>query len=92
MHAGVYTGQRKCIFEEIGLAVKKRPGSKNWNDVAAIVKQALVGVVRPIETLDENKNVVSVMGEDGKQLVRAITEDDIDKLGPYCAEIACLTD
>lgn len=77
----------KCLYEEIKVANKQMPGgAKGWNDVADAVKKALVGQVRPIMTLGKS-GMIEPLVEGGKQVVRAITEEDIDRIGPTCADI-----
>ncbi|MCR5414712.1 MAG: hypothetical protein K6F50_08330 [Kiritimatiellae bacterium] len=83
------TNLDKCIFEEIKIAVGKRPGAKGWDDIAPLVKNALVGVIRPISVLNENGEIVPLMN-DGVRTVRAITEADLDALGPVCADMAAI--
>ena len=76
-----------CLYEEIKVADRQMPGgAKGWNDVAGAVKKALVGQVRPIMTLGKSGAIEPLL-EDGKQVVRAITEEDIDRIGPTCADI-----
>lgn len=74
-----------CIYEELKFALDKNNAAKGWADLAQAVKKELVGKVRPIMTLDENNQIVPLM-ENGKQVTRAITEADIDTLGPVCTD------
>ena len=83
----------QCIYEEIRVIFKKSP-ELSWkdpegrgNDVESMVKKALIGKIRPIGTLNEMGTFVPLM-EDGKPVVRAITEADIDKVGTDCARFA----
>ena len=78
------TPLKDCIDEEIGLALKKRPEADNWGKIADLVKGALVGQKRPIMTLSQSGDIVPLM-EGGKQVVRAVTAEDIDKIGQTCA-------
>ncbi len=78
----------KCIYEEINMQVKKNPNAASWEDLAEGVKLALVGVTRPIMTVQDGKIVP--LEEDGKQVVRPITVADIDRLGPVCTDILAI--
>ena len=84
----------ECLYQEIDVAVKKRkakkmPEAKGWDDVAAAVKKAMVGEKRPIMTLDDNGGLVPLM-ENGQQVVREVTAEDIDKIGPACCDILAI--
>ena len=81
----------KCIFDEIENAIEKNPDAKGWGDVAKSVKEALVGKVRQIGTVNSQCDFVPLM-ENGEPVVRAITEKDIDDLGPACAKFIFLDD
>ena len=83
-----------CLYQEINVAkekrkVRKMPEAKGWNDIAAAVKKTLVGEKRPIVTLDENGGLVPLM-ENGQQVVREVTAEDIDKIGPACCDILAI--
>ncbi len=82
-----HTNLDKCIYEEIRVAYAKNPSAESWNDLAGDVKKALVGQVRPIGTLN-SLGAFEPLVEDGKPVVRAITEADIDRIGQTCADIA----
>lgn len=86
----------QCIGREITTLVEKGNPADTWQDVAADVKKNLVGSIRPI---DVPVKVPTGPGEDdyewkfeplldsqGRQVVRAITEADIDRLGEACME------
>lgn len=80
----------KCIYEEINVACEKRtakgmPAAKGWNDIKDDVKKALVGIKRPIMTLDINDGIVPLK-ENGQQVVREVTAEDIDRIGPKCCD------
>ena len=84
----------ECLYQEIKAAKDKRnarkmPEAKGWNDLAAAVKKALVGEKRPIVTLDDNGGLTPLM-EDGKPVVREVTAEDIDKIGPACCDILAI--
>lgn len=82
------TNLDKCLYEEIKVANNNIDGgAKGWDEIAGTVKKALVGQVRPIMTLDEKNGMIVPLTENGKQVVRAITEADIDRIGPACADI-----
>jgi hypothetical protein len=80
---GPDTNLDKCIYEEIRIANAKNQNAKGWADLAKTVKKELVGLIRPIMTVNENNQIVPLM-ENGQQVVRAVTPADIDKLGPVC--------
>ncbi len=74
-----------CVFREIGAASKKIPTGKVWKDLADAVKQELVGKIRPICTVENGK--LTPLMEGGKPVVRAVTAEDVDRIGPTCMEI-----
>lgn len=80
-----HTSLDECINEEIGRAINRNPTASSWREIADAVKEELVGQTRPIMTLDHSGNIVPLM-EDGKQVVRAVTTADIDKIGQVCAD------
>ena len=58
-------------------------------NVAAAVKQNLVGTVRPIDVPvkdGDSWKFEPLLDENGKRVVRAITEEDVDRLGPACID------
>ncbi len=81
------TNLDNCIYEEIRVAVAKNPDAESWNDIAGDVKKALVGQVRPIGTLN-SLGVFEPLMENGKPVVRAVTEADIDRIGQTCADFS----
>ena len=85
------TNLEKCLYEEIKVANSNiKGGATGWDEIAGTVKKALVGQVRPIMTLDEKNGMIVPLTENGKQVVRAITEADIDRIGPACADILAI--
>ena len=83
---GINTPLNDCIYAEIEIANNAMNDKATcWNDVANAVKQALVGKVRPIYTLD-SKGELTPLIENGKQVVRPVTAEDIDKIGQKCAD------
>ena len=85
----------QCIGREISAIVKANPENVGeWKDVADQVKKDLVGVIRPIDVPEivtsrgkDGEELVEhkfrpLVGETGKPVVRAITEADIDAIGP----------
>ena len=85
----------QCIANVISAIVKANPDNVGeWKDVANQVKQDLVGVIRPIDVPEivtsrskDGEELVEhkfrpLIGETGKPVVRAITEADIDAIGP----------
>ena len=74
-----------CITAEMMAASNRIPGgAKSWPQVKDTVKSKLVGQIRPIMTVNSKNEVVPLM-ENGKQVVRAITAEDVDKVGRVCA-------
>ena len=82
----------KCMGQEIKLLIEHEPddSKKTWNNVAARVKEKLVGEVRPICTAEVERDIAGditkvtykpVLDIDGKPVVREITEEDIDEIG-----------
>ena len=80
-----------CIYKEIYGVKAALPDSKSWKDLAGAIKKRMVGLTRPIGTLDEKGNVVPLK-ENGKTVVRPVTAEDIDRIGPKCCEITCVFD
>ena len=85
----------QCIGNVISAIVKANPDNVGkWEDVADQVKKDLVGVIRPIDVPEivtsrskDGEELVEhkfrpLVGETGKPVVRAITEADIDAIGP----------
>ena len=81
-----------CMGKEIQLLIEdeKDDSKKTWANVAAQVKQKLVGEVRPIFTAEverdkdgdiTNVNYKPLLDINGQPVVREITEDDLDEIG-----------
>ena len=88
-----------CIGREISAMVNENSNLSEWKDFAPTIKKNLVGVTRPItkpvkvttqtkegETLQSWK-FVPVLDNNNKQVVRPITEKDIDDLGEACLDV-----
>ena len=88
---GPDTALDKCIYEEIKIAIAKNQNAKGWADLSKTVKKELVGLIRPIMTVDNNNKIVPLM-ENGQHVVRAVTATDIDKLGQACTDILSIFD
>ena len=82
----------KCMGKEIQLLIEdeKDDSKKTWANVAARVKERLVGVVRPICTAevekDDDGDIVKVTYRPALDIynhpvVREITEEDLDEIG-----------
>ena len=82
----------KCMGKEIELLIADEADDdkKTWANVAARVKEKLVGVVRPICTAEVEKDkegdIVKVkyrpvLDINGHPVVREITADDLDEIG-----------
>jgi hypothetical protein len=86
----------QCIGREIAALVQKGNKADSWQDVAADVKKNLVGTIRPIDVPVKVPNGTGeddyewkfepLLDNEGKPVVRAITEADIDRLGEACME------
>lgn len=86
----------QCIGREITALVNKGNPADTWQDVAAEVKKNLVGTIRPIDVPvkvstgpgddDYEWKFEPLLDSKGRQVVRAITEEDIDRLGEACIE------
>ncbi len=88
-----------CIGREISAMIKKNPNLSEWKDFAPTIKQNLIGVTRPItkpvrqttktaggEILNSWK-FIPVLDNNSRQVVRPITEKDIDDLGEACLDV-----
>ncbi len=80
----------RFVYDEINFLVnsdKKYDSADQWKDFSEAVKKSLVGKTATIVVPDGEgryvRKFVPLM-EDGKQVVRPLTEADIDKLGPIC--------
>lgn len=47
----------------------------------------MAGLTRPISTLDEKGDIVPLK-VNGNAVVRPVTAEDIDRIGPKCCEIS----
>lgn len=82
----------KCMGKEIQLLIEdeKDDSKKTWANVAARVKEKLVGMVRPICTAEVERDITGditnvkykpVLDINDRPVVREITEDDLDEIG-----------
>ncbi len=84
-------GAEKLIYSEIdrlnGLDAKYA-NSEKWSDFADEVKKVLVGKTATIVEPDGEgpglHEFHTLKGKNGKDVVRPLTADDIDRLGPIC--------
>ena len=86
----------QCIGREIAALANNGVKFERWEDVAAIVKKNLLGTIRPIDVPvkvpngpgedDYEWKFEPLRDENGQPVVRAITEEDIDRLGKACVE------
>jgi hypothetical protein len=60
--------------------------SDDWNDFAALAKEHLVGTTAMImqAVLDGDEYKFEPVMEDGKPVVRPLTAEDLDAIGPAC--------
>ena len=75
----------ECLYKEIYGVKAALPNAKSWADIAGAIKKRMVGLTRPIATL--NNGVPEPLLENGKPVIRPVTAEDIDRLGPACCEI-----
>ncbi len=83
----------ECIGRVIAAVTKENPSATSWADIAGAVKKQLVGIYRPMSTMQTITSTTkdgeeisehkfgTLTGDTGKPVVRAITEEDIDALG-----------
>ena len=82
----------QCIGREITAMVEKNPDlleSDDFKDFAAEIKKNLVGTIRPITVPQKTPNgirFVPLLDGNNKPVVRAITAEDIDRLGQACID------
>lgn len=80
----------QCIGREITALTDKGVKFESWKDVAAVVKKNLVGTIRPIDVpvaKGDSWKFEPLLDEKGKPVVRAITEEDIDRLGEAVVDV-----
>ena len=82
----------QCIGREIAAMVEKNPDlmeSDDFKDFAEEIKKNLVGTIRPITVPQHTAGgikFVPLMDGNNKPVVRAITAEDIDRLGQACID------
>lgn len=74
------------VIEELGKTDQNLAQSDDWNDFSEGAKARLVGKHATITTpeVKDDGYVFNPVMEDGKPLVRALTAEDIDRIGPAC--------
>ena len=77
----------ECLYKEIYAVKAALPDSKGWEDIAGAIKKRMAGLTRPISTLDEKGDIVPLK-VNGNAVVRPVTAEDIDRIGPKCCEIS----
>ena len=84
-----------CIFQEIDAvdALNKAKGVdefSTWEQYEKPIKDSLIGLERPLVTAAKNKDGVweftPVLDENNQPIVKKLTSEDIDKIGPACVE------
>ena len=81
-----------CLYQEIYAFKDAVPNAKGWSDIAGVIKKRLVGQTRPIAVLNEMTGAPEPLMKDGVQVVRPVTAEDIDRIGPTCCQITCAFD
>ena len=82
----------QCIGREMAAMIEKNPGlmdSEDFKDFADEIKKNLVGTIRPItvpQHTDGGIKFVPLLDGNNKPVVRAITAEDIDRLGQACID------
>lgn len=79
----------KLIYKEIEVALglgEQYANSEDWNDFAALVKERLVGTTAKVmqAVLEGDEYKFEPVMVDGKPVVRPLTAEDIDAIGPAC--------
>ena len=77
------------ISDDAEKAGKSTDGWK-WEDVAETVRKALVGKTRPIMLPGPDGFVK--LNENGADVVRKVTAEDVDKIGQACMDILRIFD
>ena len=74
------------VFEQFEETDKEVAASDNWEDYSEKTKALLVGKMATITVpkLQDDKYVFEPVMEDGKAVVRPLTAEDVDLLGPAC--------
>ncbi|MBQ9275389.1 MAG: hypothetical protein IJ228_11275 [Succinivibrio sp.] len=74
----------KMLFAKIESAMKNHPDAESWEELAPFIKEELVGEVRPITEAvvnDEGRVEYHPVMQNGNQVVRAITAEDVERNG-----------
>ncbi len=79
----------KLVYDEIdaiGRMGEQYANSDDWNDFAALVKERLVGTTAMVmqAVLEGDEYKFDPVKVDGKPVVRPLTAEDIDAIGPAC--------
>ena len=79
----------KLVYDEIdaiGRMGEQYANSDDWNDFAALVKERLVGTTAIVmqAVLEGDEYKFEPVKVDGKPVVRPLTAEDIDAIGPAC--------
>ena len=74
------------VFEQFEETDKEVAASDNWEDYSEKTKAILVGRMATVTVprLQDDKYVFVPVMEDGKAVVRPLTAEDVDRLGPAC--------
>jgi hypothetical protein len=77
------------VYKEIEAAIRlgdQYANSDDWNDFAALAKEHLVGTTAMImqAVLEGDEYKFEPVMVDGKPVVRPLTVEDIDAIGPAC--------
>ena len=74
------------VIQELEANDQDLAASDDWADYAEKAKARLVGMMATITgpRLQGDKYVFDPVMEDGKALVRPLTAEDIDRIGPAC--------
>ena len=84
-----------CIFQEIDAIDAKNEAKgvaefSTWKDYEKPLKDSLVGLERPLVTATKNSKGVweftPVLDDNNQPIVKKLTAEDIDRIGPACVE------
>ena len=87
----IHTPLNVCLSQEMDIVFNQHTELETWEDVAPFVKEKLRGLTRPIEkaVMENNKwKFVPVLDLENKPVIRPITDEDLDEIGPALVDIS----
>ena len=88
-----------CIFQEIDEIDAKNEVNnvaefKEWKQYEKTIKEKLVGIERPMVTASKNEKdewvFTPVLDENNRPVIKKITAEDLDRIGPACVEFVAV--